>query len=157
MTPRTRMIVHFAAGLACVPAVAWAQADMLKHDPFARPAFVRAPAPAGPAGAGASREAPPEPPWEPDLAAVLVAGPTSAVNIDGTLVRIGEVVQGYQLVEVHEREAVFVRNKKRVTIALRPLLVPGAPAATNRNERAPAARPEPLRTQDAISDREEKK
>ena len=128
----SRVLVYIAAGLACTPGSGWAQAGALKHDPFARPAFLKAtPQAAQPGGnAGAGIGALPEPAWKPELAAVMVAGPQSAVSIDGRIVRIGEEINGHRLVEVHEQSAVFVKNRKRVTLSLRGLhLVPESPPA----------------------------
>jgi hypothetical protein len=119
MSARLRRVLYFSAGLLCLPGLAEAQADGLKHDPFARP--VLAPLPASAASMpGNSAKAPvPDPVWKPELRAVMVAGPKSIVNIDGALVRIGEQINGYRLVEVHEETAVFVNDKKKVTLSLR--------------------------------------
>lgn len=127
MTRGSRMLLHVAAALACAPGSGWAQAA-LRHDPFARPAFTKlAPPPGNPA---AGKAATPEAPWKPELAAVMVAGPRSAVNVEGTIVRIGEEINGHRLVEVHEQTAVFVKDRKRVTLSLRGMQwVPEAPPA----------------------------
>ena len=132
-----RVLVYLAAGLACMPGFGWAQADALKHDPFARPVFRKAPPPgAQPGVAGVGTSALPEPSWKPELAAVMLAGPKSVVSIDGTLVRIGDEINGHRLVEVHERTAVFVKNRKRVTLSLRGTEpAPGAAAATKENSK----------------------
>ena len=50
------------------------------------------------------------------LNAVLVSGADSLANVNGTVVRIGELVQGYRLVEVHDRSAVFEKNNLRFTL-----------------------------------------
>lgn len=103
--------------LACWSGLAQAQTDGLKHDPFARPVLAPRSASALPANAG---NAPvPEPAWKPELRAIMAAGPNSIVNVEGVVVRIGEQINGYRLVEVHEETAVFVNNKKRVTLSLR--------------------------------------
>lgn len=145
MTLRSRMLAHIAAGLACTPGFGWAQADALKHDPFARPAFLKATPPAAAQArdhAGAGKGALPEPEWKPELAAVMVAGPKSVVSIDGAMVRIGEEINGHRLVEVHEQTAVFVKNRKRVTLSLRAMEpAPEAPPA-KKDERATTARPD---------------
>lgn len=152
MTLRSRMLTYIAAGLACTPGFGWAQADALKHDPFARPAFLKAtPPPAAQPrdNAGVGKGALPEPAWKPELAAVMVAGPKSAVSIDGAIVRIGEEINGHRLVEVHEHTAVFVKNRKRVTLSLRDMeLVPAAPPA-RKDERATPGRPDAPPKQDA--------
>ena len=128
MRLRSRMLLHIAAGLACAPGSGLAQAEAMKHDPFARPAFLRAAPP--PNNAGVGKAMLPEAAWKPELAAVMVAGPKSAVNIDGTIIRLGEEINGHRLVEVHEQSAVFVKHRKRVTLSLRVMrLEPKAPPA----------------------------
>ena len=152
MTLRSRMLKHIAAGLACMPGFGWAQADALKHDPFARPALLKATPPPGAQSGdnvGVGKGALPEAAWKPELAAVMVAGPKSLVSIDGAIVRIGEEINGHRLVEVHEQTAVFVKNGKKVTLSLRGMqLAPEAPPA-RKDERAAPARPDAPAKQDA--------
>ena len=119
MSARLRRVLHLSAGLLCLPGLAQAQADGLKHDPFARPVLAPRPASAAPVPANTVKAPVPEPVWKPELRAIMVAGPKSIVNVEGALVRIGEQINGYRLVEVHEETAVFVNNKKRVTLSLR--------------------------------------
>ena len=159
MTLRSHMLAHIAAGLACTPGLGWAQADALKHDPFARPALLKAmpPLAAQPGdNAGAGKGVLPERAWKPELAAVMVAGAKSAVSIDGAIVRIGEEINGHRLVEVHEQSAVFVKNRNRVTLSLRgmQLLPPGPPA--RKDGRATPERPDAPPKQDAPPKPEEK-
>ena len=125
----TRLRVHLvSAALLCLPGLAQAQADGLKHDPFARPALVASrPASAAPVPASIAKAPLPEPEWKPELRAIIVAGPKSIVNVEGALVRIGEQINGYRLVEVDEESAVFVNNKKRITLSLRGLKTWRAP------------------------------
>lgn len=110
MSARLRRLLYLSAGLVCLSGLAPAQADGLKHDPFTLPVPAPRPEPGAPL---------PESVWKPELRAIMVAGPKSIVNVAGTLVRIGEQINGYRLVEVHEETAVFVNNKKRVTLWLR--------------------------------------
>lgn len=118
MSARLRRVLHLSAGLACLPGLAQAQADGLKHDPFVRPVLAPRPASAAPGPATTVKAPVPEPVWKPELRGIMVAGPNSIVNVEGTLVRIGEEIYGYRLIEVHEETAVFVNNKKRVTLSL---------------------------------------
>ena len=55
----------------------------LRHDPFARPNLALAPASAAQAGEVAAKE------WKPQLRAVIVAGKSSIVNVEGTIVSPG--------------------------------------------------------------------
>jgi hypothetical protein len=78
----------------------------------------------------------------------MLAGPKSVVSIDGRIVRIGDEIDGHRLIEVHEQTAVFVRNRKKVTLTLRGTeLVPGAAPAT-KDERATAERREPRKPEE---------
>jgi len=116
----TRALFSFglAAVLAGFPKSSFSQGEKLQHDPFARPALAglqhaSRPGPARngePTGAATRRL---------KLQAVMVAGPKSIANVDGTMVRIGDQIYGYRLVEVHERGAVFEKNKARFVVSIR--------------------------------------
>ena len=118
MSARLCRILHLSAGLLCLSGLAQVQADGLKHDPFARPVLAPRPMSATLVPANTIKAPVPESAWRPELRAILMAGPKSIVNVDGALVQIGELVNGYRLVEVHEETAVFIYNKKRVTLSL---------------------------------------
>lgn len=59
------------------------------------------------------------PPWAPLLKATVVStsGP-SLVNVDGQMIEKGDDYQGYRLVDVREREAVFERGGNRWVLSL---------------------------------------
>lgn len=105
--------------LAIVLALAWAQAAAqtrpLQHDPFARPPLGAMRAPESKATPHTTRS---EPPRALKLTGVLVAGPASLANVNGTMVRLGDSVSGYRLVEVRDRAAVFEKNNTRFTLDL---------------------------------------
>src|SRR6266704_4576802 len=113
----TRALFSFglAAVLAGLPKSSFSQGEKLQHDPFARPAL-----------AGLQHASRPGRNGEPTgastrrlkLQAVMVAGPKSIANVDGTMVRIGDQIYGYRLVEVHERGAVFEKNKARFAVSI---------------------------------------
>ena len=116
----TRALFSFglAAVLAGFPKSSFSQGEKLQHDPFARPALTglqhaSRPGPArnGEPTAAATRRL--------KLQAVMVAGPKSIANVNGTMVRIGDQIYGYRLVEVHERGAVFEKNKARFVVSIR--------------------------------------
>lgn len=90
-------------------------AGPLLHDPFARP-LLAVPGPNNPVTAKTGAEA--EVPWNPKLTAVMVAGKNSLVNLDGTIIGIGEEKDGYRLVQVRDREAVFNKGKKRIVLKM---------------------------------------
>jgi hypothetical protein len=100
-------------------------AEPLRHNLFARPtlaALAAAPADAAPVNV-------PTAAWNPRLTAVMVAGPASLANIDGTLLRIGEEVDGYRLLSVAEGEAVLYKNGQRYVLTMAP---PGPSVVKNR-------------------------
>jgi len=115
--------------LATALAAAWTQAAAqtrpLQHDPFARPSL-------GGTRSSESKAAPravaSEPPRSLRLTGVLVAGPGSLANVNGTMVRVGDSVSGYRLVEVRDRAAVFEKNNTRFTLDL-PAFGKGRPEA----------------------------
>ena len=103
--------------LALLAGEALAQAPILKHDPFARPALGSF----RPEGAAVARpRAVAPPPEDPkrilNLHAVMMAGPSSIANVNGVMVRVGESLHGYRLLEVHDRSAVFEKDNVRVTV-----------------------------------------
>ncbi len=156
MTLDPRVLVYLAAVLACVPGCGWAQADALKHDPFTRPTFLKAPPPRGAPpreGAAVGTAALPEPVWGPALAAVMLAGPKSVVSIDGTIVRMGDEIDGHRLVEVQEQTAIFVKNGKKVTLSLRGTQpAPGAPPATKEVRSTPGLADTPKQGAPSLGD-----
>ena len=117
---RARLLaaLALAAALAALAPAVMAQGRPLQHDPFARPALGAIPANA--AAGAASRRAQGAPAVAPklNLQAVLVAGPHSIANVDGVMVRVGDAIQGYRLVAVHDRSAVFEKNGARFTLGI---------------------------------------
>lgn len=106
-----------ALALAAPYDAALAQARVLQHDPFSRPALGGLPnAQRGLPAAPAMRGEVPAPAPKLKLHAVLVAGPDSIANVDGVMVRVGDSVQGYRLVAVQDRSAVFEKNSARFTV-----------------------------------------
>lgn len=79
-------------------------ASNLHFDPFQRPVLL------APPSATDTSQPQVAPEWAPQLRAVMVAGSASMVNVDGSLVGLGEEVEGHRLVEVTERRAVFERD-----------------------------------------------
>lgn len=100
----------------CVLPTAFADTP-LRHDPFARPALT-ANVLKTPDGQTAS--ASPDVPWTPTLLAVVVAGKQSMVNVDGTIISVGEAIDGQRLVQVNDQEAVFTKGKKRTVLKIQP-------------------------------------
>ena len=78
-------------------------------NPFSRPAD-------GPVAATGSAE--PATLGRPELRGVVVAGPNSIANLNGTLLAIGEAVSGYELAAVSEDSATFLRDGEPITLEL---------------------------------------
>jgi hypothetical protein len=114
---RTARLIAGAGALA-VCAAAAGQGALLQHDPFVRPAIGGFGPPRNPAAAAPRPAAPGEPRPRFQLNAVLAAGSNSIANVDGVMVRVGESVQGYRLVAVQDRSAVFEKNNARHTLTL---------------------------------------
>ncbi len=132
-----RMSAAAVAGYCCI---AWAQAQGIQHDLFARPATAQLVRPGQ--GSGVAQTAAPV--WKPEVKAVLVAGSDSFANVDGVVLRIGGEIDGYRLVEVRQQEVVFVKNKKRYTLPLRAVQAAQAvpePASANKPAGVPASAP----------------
>lgn len=90
----------------------------LRFDPFALP-DLEAPLPRGEPARGAS----PRSEWAPVLQAILIGDSASLANLGGVVLRPGQETRGWQLIEVHPYEAVFLRDGQRVVL---PLVEPGA-------------------------------
>lgn len=56
--------------------------------------------------------------WRPELRAVLVAGDRSMADVGGIIVKLGGEVDGFRLVEVRDRKAVFVKSGTRLTLSI---------------------------------------
>jgi len=100
------------------PRLAFAEGRALQHDPFARPSFGALPNAAAPAGRPGAARAAIDPKPALNLQAVMVAGPASMANVDGVMVRVGDTVRGYRLLAVHDRGAVFEKNKAQFIVPL---------------------------------------
>lgn len=116
-----RSVRHaFATGLAACSLAAGGAGDAprtLRHDPFALPPALRAPLVAT-LDVRATPEPPAAPPWQPRLGAVVVAASGSMALVDGSVVVLGEELNGHRLVHVGERSATFVRNGVRVELKM---------------------------------------
>lgn len=114
---RTRWVARrFMPALGLVCGFAGAAEPSLRHDPFAWPAAVRPTGVVMPgiaktssAAVGAGLEAP-TPTWQPRLRAIVNAGSASLVSVDGTVVALGEQIDGFRLVRVGERSATFAKG-----------------------------------------------
>lgn len=58
--------------------------------------------------------------WHPELRATIVAGAMSLANINGTVLRIGEELDGFTLTKVGNKTATFEKNQSRVILNMTP-------------------------------------
>jgi hypothetical protein len=76
----------------------------------------------------AEKPAPAPVEWKPELRAIISGGGTAWVNVEGRILKVGQDMDGFRLVEVQERRAVFVKDDVRYALDLQP--VKGASRAT---------------------------
>lgn len=84
-----------------------ATAEPLLHDPFARPFQIGSTLSTGANTSG-----------NPKLIAVIVDGKKSLVNLNGTIIGIGEDKDGYRLIRVLDRKAIFKKRNKWVVLEM---------------------------------------
>ena len=89
----------------------------IQHDPFSRPPL-RAAGRGVEAGDNADAS-----PVGPDLRITLVSNGKRLANVGGRIIGIGEQLDGYTLVAVHEDRAEFVWRDRHVTVYVKPELV----------------------------------
>ena len=106
----TRLVTALALLLAGATTCALAADAMPRHDPFARPKLA-AEAPALPPPTPAAE-------WRPHLSAIVAAGARSMVQLDSTVVELGEEIDGFRLVSVTEKKAIFAKGRRRVELTI---------------------------------------
>lgn len=103
-------IVLAATNGAC--AIAGDVAPSLRHEPFVRPPLASASASSASGGDITARE------WKPKLRGVITAAKGSLVNVDGMILSLGEQIEGFRLMRVEERKAVFMKNGVRIELTI---------------------------------------
>lgn len=88
-------------------------APKLRSDPFARPALLAAPAIGNSKTVKESGSN-----WNPVLLSTLRSSKSAMVNVAGRLLTVGENIDGYTLIEVRERSAVFEKSGTRYTLEM---------------------------------------
>ena len=96
----------FAAAEAAEP-----QVELLRN-PFSRPAITELLTDAVSVNEVLTRRG------NPELRAVLVAGPKSIVDFGGVILQIGDSTNGYRLLEVGEGTATFNRKGEKIVFSL---------------------------------------
>lgn len=105
---RSRLVALIFAGF-CVSSSA---ASELRHNPFRAPVDVT-----GSSSSGSGR---PASNARPTLIGILLGDDQPLVNLDGTIIGVGEEAAGYLLVEVGPEHAVFRRGEETITMSLYP-------------------------------------
>ena len=113
--PRVSLTVLLALLMAPGTAHATQPALILHTDPFEKPELSPR---ERPARLEQVIEVPQPPPWTPELRAIVVAPERSLVNVEGSILEVGETFEGHRLVEVRERSAVFERGDTQRTLSL---------------------------------------
>lgn len=85
-------------------------AGQLQRNPFRVPIELDAPVAAA---GGPQMELRPD---TLDLRATLVAGERSVVNLGGSILSLGEEIEGYRLVSVSEGEALFIKDGESIRV-----------------------------------------
>ena len=105
--------------LATVLSPVAVSAEPLRHDIFARPFNVGTTT--STSGVGNRQH--------PKLFAVMVAGDKSLVNLNGTIIGIGEEKDGFRLIRVRDHVAIFKKRRKWVVMDM------DMPSLTSVNQR----------------------
>ena len=56
--------------------------------------------------------------WYPQLRATMRAGENSMANINGQILSIGEKIDGFELVEVYERDVFFIKQGLKYHVSM---------------------------------------
>jgi len=88
-------------------------AQILQNDPFRQPEFAVMPQKVVANASKSVKEV-----WLPQLRATIRAGNGSMANINGEIIKIGEKIDGFKLVEVHERDAFFIKDGTKYHVSM---------------------------------------
>lgn len=88
----------------------------LSHNPFSRPSseVVRVERDVIESDDGSALTLP--------LQATMVGRASRLANVGGRILKLGDEYQGYRLVAIHERDAVFEKDGRTMTVYVKPLL-----------------------------------
>ena len=110
-----RLSVALFLGLFMLPRLSTAQA-VLRHDVFAPPTIVPLAKIANTAEPDAA--VPEIKLWAPRLSSVVNAGKNSMVVLNGTVLRLNDSMDGYRLVQIGQREAVFSKDGEQIVVGM---------------------------------------
>jgi len=107
---KLRIAVVLVALSASSVSSANAKNEALDRDPFSRPTQLQL---QQKIAVKKSTKKPEPSHWEPNLLATIVSGANSIANIDGTILKLGQHINGYRLIEVARYSATFQKNGKK--------------------------------------------
>ncbi len=117
MALRVTLFVAVSLGVASTAlAVEGMAPRMLSRDPFSQPAFARA-APSSSAAVAAPEKIEN---WKDllHLRAIMLTDSWAMANVNGEMLRPGDMYKGYKLIKVLEDTAVFVKNGKEIILGM---------------------------------------
>lgn len=125
MLSRFRLVVGAFSISACFAVIAQTIVE-IKRDPFASPYATEARRTPDASDIASGSAVSPQlsdtaaggKEWRPVLQAIIAGGRRPTVYSEGQLVTVGDIMQGYELKEVREHEAVFIYRGKEQTIRL---------------------------------------
>ena len=85
--------------------------SILRHNPFQVPDFARETNSSSMMSVSASGEG-------LELRGILMSSKNPMVNINGEIMSIGQVIDGYKLLDITEKNAVFEKQENRITLDL---------------------------------------
>jgi hypothetical protein len=107
---KMRIAVVLVALSASTVILANAKSKAPDRDPFAKPTQVQL---QQKIAVRKSIKKPEPSHWEPNLLATIVSEANSIANIDGTILKLGQHINGYRLIEVARYSATFQKNGKK--------------------------------------------
>ncbi len=57
----------------------------------------------------------------PEVQATMIGSVNRLANVDGRILQVGDEINGYSIVEIHEQYAVFEREGRRTNVYVKPL------------------------------------
>lgn len=99
--------------LLCAAAASASEPPALSHNPFSRP-------PSQPTAGFRDTAATANSSRDLELRATMVTTNSKLANVAGRTLRPGDEVQGYTLLQVFEDRAIFVRDRNRITVYVKP-------------------------------------
>lgn len=112
--PRLFLLAYLLTGANFLNAEQQFNTDTINHDPFQKPKKVTVSKTLPTSGTNTVNHSN----WSPELTMTLRAGKKSMVNVGGQIIRLGEKVDGYRLIQVHERSAVFIHQGKTTRLII---------------------------------------